>query len=399
MNRHCGFRSFFLGGFECSSYTRPCGTRVDLLSSTDHDRWAELDYQRLQSIGIRTARDGVRWHLIEQGPYRYQWSSFLPMLRAAQDTGIQVIWDLCHYGWPDDLDVFRPEFVERFRAFARAVASVVVNESDGAPYFAPVNEISFLAWGAGDKGILTPFARGRGFELKCQLVRACIAAIEAIRDVAPHARFVQVDPAINVVADAALSEEKHRAAKEYTRAQYDGYELLRGNLWPQIGGGEQYLDIIGANYYVHNQWVLDGKFIERTDPRYRPLHELLGEIYTRYKRPLFVAETGIEDDRRPEWLAYVCDEVVTAMEAGIPIEGICLYPIVNHPGWVDDRHCYNGLWDYCNDCGHREIYKPLADELSRQAVRIETARRRLAERAPIPAMMALTDHASVGASV
>ena len=44
-----------------------------------------------------------------------------------------------------------------------------------------------------------PMARGRGTELKVQLVRASIAAIEAIRNVDPRARFVQIDPVINVV--------------------------------------------------------------------------------------------------------------------------------------------------------------------------------------------------------
>ena len=39
---------------------------------------------------------------------RYDWSSFLPMLRAARETGTQVLWDLLHYGWPDDLDIWRP---------------------------------------------------------------------------------------------------------------------------------------------------------------------------------------------------------------------------------------------------------------------------------------------------
>jgi hypothetical protein len=121
---------------------------------------------------------------------------------------------------------------------------------------------------------------------------------------------------------------------------------------------------------VHNQWVLGGKFVERTHPGYRPLQELLGDLYRRYQRPLFIAETGIEDERRPEWLAYVCDEVVAALQQGIPIQGICLYPILNHPGWDDDRHCHNGLWDYCNDHGEREVYRPLADELAKQRVRI-----------------------------
>ncbi len=36
------------------------------------------------------------------------------MLQAARDTGTQVIWDMMHYGWPDDLDVWSPAFVDRF---------------------------------------------------------------------------------------------------------------------------------------------------------------------------------------------------------------------------------------------------------------------------------------------
>jgi hypothetical protein len=65
------------------------------------------------------------------------------------------------------------------------------------------------------------------------------------------------------------------------------------------------------------------------------------------------------------WLRYVCQEVAAAIESGIPIEGICLYPIMNHPGWVDDRHCYNGLWDYVDERGEREIYEPLETEIRR----------------------------------
>ncbi len=55
-----------------------------------------------------------------------------------------------------------------------------------------------------------------------------------------------------------------------------------------------------------------------------------------------------------------------ASEKGVPVEGICLYPIVNHPGWDDNRHCHNGLWDYPNEAGEREIYVPLAEEIKLQ---------------------------------
>ena len=32
-----------------------------------------------------------------------------------------------------------------------------------------------------------------------------------------------------------------------------------------------------------------------------------------------------------------------ARTRGVPVEGICLYPVANHLGWDDDRLCQNGL--------------------------------------------------------
>jgi hypothetical protein len=92
---------------------------------------------------------------------------------------------------------------------------------------------------------------------------------------------------------------------------------------------------------------------------------MLQETYGRYRRPIFVAETGIEDETRPAWLRYMAAEVFAAMAAGVPVEGICLYPIVNHPGWDDDRHCHNGMFDYADDRGNRAVYEPLAAEMAR----------------------------------
>ena len=91
-------RSFFLGGFECSTHRLRTGNRLDLLESTRHAEVFAEDYQRLQEQAIRSARSGIRWHLIETSPYRYDFSSVLPMVQAANQTGTQVIWDLFHYG-------------------------------------------------------------------------------------------------------------------------------------------------------------------------------------------------------------------------------------------------------------------------------------------------------------
>ena len=362
------FRSFFSGGFECSTHRLPTGRRLDVIAATGHERLARQDYERLASVGMRTARDGLRWHLIERSHGRYDFASVQPMLVAAREAGVEVIWDILHYGWPDDLDIFGDTFVDRVADFARAFVELATRETGDAPWIVPVNEISFFAWAAGDFGIFNPFARHRGDELKVQLVRAAIAATRAAWDAAPGTRIVHTEPMINVVPHASRPEDAGHA-EGHRQAQYAALDMIAGRLRPELGGREEYLGVLGVNYYVHNQWIYPGghgTMIEPSHPRYRPVWQMLQEVYERYRRPLFIAETGIEDEARPAWLRYIGYEARRALRAGVPVHGICLYPVVNHPGWDDDRHCYNGLWDYADERGEREIYEPLARELAEQ---------------------------------
>lgn len=374
------FQSFFIGGWECSIHRRN-GRRLDMTAASRHDSYAARDYRRLADLGIRTARDGIRWHRIEKSPGSYDFSCDLPLVRAARDASVQVVWDLCHYGWPDDLDIFAPEFVDRFAEFSRAFAEVVAGETDEVPFYAPVNEISFFAWAGGDAQFFFPFAKGRSEELKAQLVRASVAATQAVWEVDPRARIVHPDPTIHVAADPSRPEDRP-AAERYTASQFDAWDMIAGLRHPELGGDPRYLDIVGVNYYPNNQWIHESnrsfherRLLRRHDPLYRPLREILGEVYARYGRPVFIAETGIEGDRRPEWLHYIGREVRAAMRAGVPMEGICLYPIADHPGWDDDRHCPNGLLGYVDEKGDRPVYEPLAEELRRQQRIFDRTRR------------------------
>ena len=362
------FSSFFMGGFECSTHRLHSGRRLDVIGATAHDRFARQDYERLASVGMRTARDGLRWHLIETSPGVYDFSSVQPMLTGAREAGVEIIWDILHYGWPDDLDIFTDAFVRRFADFARAFAQLAMRETDGPVWVVPVNEISFFAWAGGDVGIFNPFARQRGDELKLQLVRAAIAAIGAMRQVNPDMRIVHTEPIINVVPDPRRPQDA-AAAEGHRQAQYAALDMIAGRTRPELGGREDYLGVLGVNYYIHNQWVYPGGHgmtIEPSQPQYRPVWQMLQDVYERYRRPVFVAETGIEDQARPAWLRYIGYEVRRAIHEGVPVHGLCLYPVVNHPGWDDDRHCYNGLWDYADAKGEREIYEPLARELQAQ---------------------------------
>jgi beta-glucosidase/6-phospho-beta-glucosidase/beta-galactosidase len=357
-----------MGGFECSTHRLKTGRRLDVVGATAHDRFALGDYRRLADVGMQTARDGLRWHLIERRPGTYDFSSVQPMLEAARAAGVQVIWDVLHYGWPDDLDIFSADFVARFADFAAAFAALATRETDGPPWVVPVNEISFFAWAGGEIGIFNPFATQQGDALKFQLLRAAIAAIRAMQSVNPAVRIVHTEPMINVVPHPDRPEQA-AAAEGHRQAQYAALDILAGRSHPELGGREEYLDVIGINYYVHNQWIYPGghgAMLEPSHPRYRPVWQMLKEVYERYQRPLFIAETGIEDLARPAWLRYMGYEVRRAIREGVPMQGLCLYPIVNHPGWDDDRHCHNGLWDYPDAQGQREIYEPLARELASQ---------------------------------
>ncbi len=338
------FRSVLQGGFESSTHRRAHDRkRVDVIAASHHDALAAHDYNELAKLGILTIRDGLRWHLIEREPGRYDWSSLDRQLAAAKTIGTEVIWDLLHYGWPDDIDIWTPAFVTRFAAFAAAAAHHIGSAAPGETHFyAPVNEISFFAWGGGDAAYLNPFARGRGYELKVQLARASIAAMEAILAVDPAARFVHADPVINVITDPARPNDAP-AAEGHRLAQYQAWDMIAGKAWPQIGGRAPLLDIVGVNFYHNNQWIHGGPPLAYDHPLSRPLHAILADAYARYGRPILIAETGIEGSARPAWLRMILREVKIAQSLGVPVEGVCLYPILDHPGWDDDRYCPNGL--------------------------------------------------------
>ena len=68
------FASFFQAGFECSSHRRRDGVRLDLIRATGHDKHVLQDYQLCRKLGFGTIRDGLRWHLIEREPFRYDFS-------------------------------------------------------------------------------------------------------------------------------------------------------------------------------------------------------------------------------------------------------------------------------------------------------------------------------------
>jgi hypothetical protein len=351
------FDSFWLGGFESACQINTRGVRIDMLAATQHDVLAAQDYAMVRAQGIRAVRDGVRWPCVETTPGEYDWSTFVPMVRAAESEGVQVIWNLLHYGWPPDIDILSGAFVDRFARYCGAAARIVKNETARAPFYVPVNEISFLSWAVGWKGIIQPLAPGKSWEIKQQLVRAAIAGMHAVREVDSRARFVHVDPLIHVMAPKDRPDLAQQALDQ-RNGQFEAWDMLCGRQCPELGGSMDLIDVVGVNYYHSNQFETPDVRLrwedEPRDERFVPLHKLLDEVAQRYGRPLLIAETSHFGEGRGKWIREIAEEVYIARMQGVPLEGVCLYPIIDRPDWEDVNHWHNsGLWDLRPDAHGR----------------------------------------------
>lgn len=370
------FRSFFIAGFESTTTRNVRGQWIDQIAATEHDLRADEDYQLLREAGLLAAREAVRWPVVDRKG-SLDFSSVEPFLRASERHGIDVIWDLFHYGYPEDLDPFSDAFVERFATYCRAAAALIQSRTAGTCYFTPVNEPSFFAWAGGAAGRFSPHCRDRAPDLKVALARAAIAGINAIWDAAPGSRIINADPICHIVPPGD-HEGSHEGADAFNHhVVFESLDMIGGRILPELGGSREHLDIVGINYYWTNQWEIGREELElpANDPRRVPLSELMWRVWRRYGGDLLVTETSHVGAMRADWLRCVTDECILALQGNLPLRGVCLYPILGMPEWHDRRQWTRmGLWDLVRR-GERlapEVYPPMLDALRESRQRIET---------------------------
>jgi beta-glucosidase/6-phospho-beta-glucosidase/beta-galactosidase len=348
VNEPLPLQSFWIGGFESACHINRARCRLDMAEATRHTENADLDYRLMSGEGIGVAREAVPWYRVDRNGW-YDFSSIVPLLEAAGRHEVQIIWTLCHWGWPDEIDPLSADFVGRMARYARASAEFIGRHSDGPHWFTPVNEISFAAWAAGGVGYMHPYLSGASDAVKRQLVSAAIAAMDEIWAVLPAARMLHTDPIIQVVTPRHRPDLA-REAYDYSSAQYAAWDMLAGGLAPELGGHPRYLDVVAPNFYASNQWELGAGPLHwdagPRDDRWVPLHEQLIRLHRRYARPIVIGETSHVGEGRAAWLREVTTEVVRALEIGVALEGVCLYPLVDRPDWENSDHWHrSGVWD------------------------------------------------------
>jgi len=368
---------FLLGGFECASHVDDRGRRLDPLAVTRHDMVAGEDYRLLKRARIGAVREGLRWATIERERGRYDWSSAEPMLRDIAECGVAAVWDICHWGFPDWLDFFSPEFPKRMADFGAAAVEEMRRLGAPPAGVVPVNEVNFWAWAGGHMGFFPPFLRGDGDRVKRQLVRAFLAVSNRLRPMLAGAPIIAGEPLVVVHPAPDTSPERLHAERE---GMHGAWEMLLGRREPELSGHERAFDWIGVNWYPHNQWVIGGDgMMPLDDPRRLKLRELLRDVQARYARPILITETGDEQPGCASWLRAVGEELMAAREAGVDVRGMCLYPVTDYPGWADDRQCPTGVIATDPEYRRRWLREDVLEALLEIA---EKADRRLV--APVP---------------
>lgn len=351
------FPTFFISGFECSTFLWKDKRRRNLVAETQHDKCVRDDYRILHDLGIAVAREGIPWALVDKNG-QYDFSPIDPMIEAMNETQIIPIWDLCHYGYPDDLDPFSEEFTGRFADYARAAARYVVPRVRGPHFFTPVNEITFFSFIGGEWGWTAPYRNTREdrFKLRLALCRAAIAGVLAIREIEPEARMVHIDPLVQVVAPRDRPDLTEAARQETYVDTFLAWDILCGKEHAELGGSPEILDIVGANNYSFGQMEYREQgphaALAPEDDRIKPLCDLMKLVWERYRRPMIIGETSGLGGGRAAWLKDVVEESLAAVNEGMDLHGICLFPAVDMPDWHTGEWLHNGICDLEECEGH-----------------------------------------------
>ena len=87
------FPTFFMAGFECSTFVWKDRERKDYIVATGHDRHLENDLAAAMDLGVGVVREAIRWPQVDLGGGRYDWSSVKSVQDAATGCTITPIWD------------------------------------------------------------------------------------------------------------------------------------------------------------------------------------------------------------------------------------------------------------------------------------------------------------------
>jgi hypothetical protein len=346
--------------------------RRNLVAETQHDRFAAQDYELLRHLGIAVAREGIPWPLVDKNGV-YDFSPIDPMIEAMNQHQVLPIWDLCHYGYPTTWILLQMHLPNALPHIAKPLRLTWCQSCTGPIFLPRSTEITYFSFIGGEWGWVAPYKNSKEdrYRLRLALCKAAIAGVKALRSVAPDARMVHIDPLVQVVAPKDRPDLQEAARHETYVDTFLAWDILYGKEHPELGGAPELLDIVGANNYSFGQMEYreqgPHEALAPDDERIKPLCEMMHWVWDRYKRPMIIGETSGLNEGREDWLRDVMDESLAAVEAGIDLHGVCLFPAVDMPDWHTGKWLNNGLCDVVPEGGvlKRVACEPYIAELRR----------------------------------
>ncbi len=348
-----GIENTFIG------QTERAGERVlDEFDLTDHYRYWREDLDRVASLGVRALRYGLPWYKIETQPGKFDWDWSDRAIAYAAEKGIEIIFDLMHYGVPLWLEnqFLNTDYEKYVADWAYAAAD---RYRDTIRYHTPFNETLICSEFAGLNGIWPPYLRGSDGQVKIirNIARGMTLTIDAIRAARTDAVIVQVDAAGEVLPGtpelaelAALETAKTFAGSDLVVGLVDGqHSLVDWFLKNGMSEGDldwfrskrQEIDIFGTNYYsemsVSRLDIWHGKPAKTKFPGGAAgMIRSIEAFASRYGKPVMLTETSLNGTvpQRAAWLAESVAACKQARALGLPLVGYTWFPVFDLIDWV-----------------------------------------------------------------
>lgn len=322
-----------------------------MAETTQHvARWRS-DLELLVGCGVRRVRYPVRWHRVEARRGRYDWEETDRIFGWMAEHDVRPIPDLLHHtsyprwlrrGFADRR--FGPAYLRYAEAFATRYPWV--------QEYTLCNEPLTTLLLCGEMGVWPPHLKGlRGFlTLALNLLGPLTEASRMYRRLLPAARHLYVDtcehataatPAARPAADRA-NDRRFFVLDLFLGRSLDPdrpfvAEALRAGGDRLLGLQAGHVDVLGLDYYAHNQW----RYLDSSGrgaplaPDPLPLSELMVEYWRRYDLPCALGETNIRGfaPDRASWLKYTLEQCERAATLGVPVDGYCWFPFVDSCDW------------------------------------------------------------------
>jgi beta-glucosidase len=325
---------------------------VDELGWTCHRARVREDLALAREAGADALRYGVTWPEVETAPGTYDWRAIDEVVDICDELGLELIWDLVHFGVPAHYreGFLDPAFPAAFAAYAAAFAE---RYRGRVTKITPLNEPYITTYFRAGWGIWPPYLKGReGFaRMLAPIVVGLRHAIREIKRVAPETEIW-----LNDGADSFHPKRPELAAEGafLTMQRYTVFDLLLGGpgraetgAWLVAAGFPAGLvdddpvpvDVIGLDYYPETEH--DFELGEGGTPMLSIAKDPVGvaatcrAYYDRYGVPLFIAESSApgSDENRRRWLAWNLDEIRCARLAGVDVVGFTWWPLFDHVDW------------------------------------------------------------------